>query len=431
MPQQPPDVQRDRWRLSDTQALRSHQLARLNRLLADATANQPFYQQKYHGIGLPLESLDDLSRLPLLEKAELITGGVAAICGLPKERYVRLHQTSGTCGDPLRVLDTPEDWQWWLECWQYVLDAADAGVGDVAMMAFSYGPFIGFWTAHESCVARGVTVIPGGGMDSVSRLKMIVRCEATIICCTPTYALHLATVASEHGIDIKNSAVSRIIVAGEPGGSIAAVRQRIESLWGARLVDHCGATELGAWGVGSRDGRGIHVIESEFIAECLVFDDESPSGRAAQDNELSELVITGLGRYGSPAIRYRTGDLVRAQKSSDPENRFLFLDGGVLGRADNMVVVRGVNVFPSSIEAIVRRVGGDAEYRVIQSERDSMTQLRVEIESTAPVSDLPDRLSAAFREHLGLRIDVRPIAIASLPRFDAKARRWICETETD
>lgn len=429
MSQLSPDVQRKRWRLSDTQTLRSHQLARLNRLLVDATGNQPFYQQKYHGIPLPLETLDDLTRLPLLEKAELITDGAAAICGLSQERYVRLHQTSGTCGDPIRVLDTPEDWKWWLDCWQYVLDAADAGVGDVAMMAFSYGPFIGFWTAHESCVARGVTVIPGGGMDSVSRLKMIVRCGATIICCTPTYALHLATIAAEQGMDIQNSAVSRIIVAGEPGGSIAAVRQRIESLWNARLVDHCGATELGAWGVGSRDGRGVHVIESEFIAECLVFDGESPSGRPAQDQELSELVITGLGRYGAPAIRYRTGDLVRPQRSDDSENRFLYLDGGVLGRADNMVVVRGVNVFPSSIEAIVRRVGGDAEYRVIQSERDSMTQLRVEIETAATNADLPDRLSVAFREHLGLRIDVRPLAIASLPRFDAKARRWICETE--
>ena len=423
-------AQRERWRLSDSETLRSHQLTKLNRLLLDATTNQPFYKHKYRGIKLPLETLDALPDLPLLEKGELITDGVAAICGLPANHYVRMHQTSGTCGEPLRVLDTADDWQWWLDCWQYVLDAADVGVGDVAMMAFSYGPFIGFWTAHESCVARGVIVIPGGGMDSVSRLKMIIRCAATIICCTPTYALHLASVADEHGIDIKNSVVSRIIVAGEPGGSIPAVRERIESLWGARLVDHCGATELGAWGVGSRDGRGIHILESEFIAECLIFDEKSPSGRPAQSNELSELVITGLGRYGAPAIRYRTGDLVRPQVSSDPENRFLFLDGGVLGRADNMVVVRGVNVFPSSIEAIVRRVAGDAEYRVLQSQRDSMTQLRVEIETEPGASELPGRLSAAFREHLGLRIDVRPITISSLPRFEAKARRWIRESET-
>jgi len=430
MPQPTTDAERERWRLSDPETVRSHQLAKLNRLLLDATAKQSFYQHKYRGIKLPLESLAALPDLPLLEKGELITGGVAAICGLPANHYVRLHQTSGTCGEPLRVLDTADDWQWWLDCWQYVLDAANVGVGDIAMMAFSYGPFIGFWTAHESCVARGATVIPGGGMDSVSRLKMMIRCGATIVCCTPTYALHLATVAEEHGIEIKDSPVSRIIVAGEPGGSIPSVRQRIESLWGARLVDHCGATELGAWGVGSRDGRGIHVIESEFIAECLVFDDQSPSGRPAQSDQLSELVITGLGRFGAPAIRYRTGDLVRPQASNDCENRFLFLDGGVLGRADNMVVVRGVNVFPSSIEAIVRRVAGDAEYRVLQSERDSMIQLRVEIETAPDACELPGRLSAALREHLGLRIDVRPIARLSLPRFEAKARRWIRESET-
>jgi phenylacetate-CoA ligase len=430
MPQPTTDAERERWRSTDSETLRSHQLAKLNRLLLDATANQAFYKHKYRGIKLPLESLDALLDLPLLEKGELMNGGVAAICGLAANRYVRLHQTSGTCGDPLRVLDTADDWQWWLDCWQYVLDAANVGVGDVAMMAFSYGPFIGFWTAHESCVARGATVIPGGGMDSVSRLKMMIRCGATIVCCTPTYALHLATVAEEHGIEIKDSPVSRIIVAGEPGGSIPSVRQRIESLWGARLVDHCGATELGAWGVGSRDGRGIHGIESEFIAECLVFDGQSPSGRPAQNDQLSELVLTGLGRFGAPAIRYRTGDLVRPQVSSDCENRFLFLAGGVLGRVDNMVVVRGVNVFPSSIEAIVRRVAGDAEYRVLQSERDSMIQLRVEIETASDACELPGRLSAALREHLGLRIDVRPIARLSLPRFEAKARRWIRESET-
>jgi len=418
---------RDYWRTADSTALREYQLQRLNQLLADASVNQPFYRKKYASVVLPLETLEALPNLPLLEKSELIHDGVAAICGLPASRYVRLHQTSGTTGEPLRMLDTPDDWKWWLECWQYVLDVAEVGPGDMAMMAFSYGPFIGFWTAHDSCIARGATVVPGGGMDSLSRLKMIFRCGATVLCCTPTYALHLAGVAAQNQIDIVNSSVSRIVVAGEPGGSIPEVRQQIESLWGARLIDHCGATELGAWGVGSRDGRGIHVIESQFIAERIVFNADAPSGRPAKDDELAELVLTGLGRFGAPAIRYRTGDLVRGRASDDPQNKFLYLDGGVLGRTDNMVVIRGVNIFPSSIEAIVRKVAGDAEYRVVQSKRDAMAQLRVEIETTAQSADLPGRLSAAFREHLGLRIEVSAVAESTLPRFDAKARRWVKE----
>ncbi len=417
---------RQRWRSSDEPTLRAHQLRRLNRLLADAIQNQPFYQKRFHDLTLPLTSLDDLATLPLLEKRELITEGLAAICGLPANRYVRLHQTSGTTGEPLRLVDTADDWQWWLECWQYVLDAADVGPGDVAFMAFSYGPFIGFWTAHDACVARGLTVIPGGGMDSLMRLKVLIRCDANLLCCTPTYALHLASIAARNGLDLRSSAVSRIIVAGEPGGSIAAVRAQIEAAWNARVIDHTGATELGAWGVGSRCGTGVHVIESEFIAERLVFDRDYPGGRRAEYGELAELVLTGLGRCGAPAIRYRTGDLVSAVASPDPTNRFLFLDGGVVGRADDMVVVRGINIFPSSIEAIVRRFAGNNEYRVYTTTRDAMAQLRVEIECEHK-ADLPKRLATAFREQLGLRIDVDGVAPASLPRFEAKARRWVRE----
>lgn len=427
-------TRRSHWRHADRSAIRQHQRERLNRLLHRAIEQHPFYREKYRGVDLPLQSIEDLARLPLLEKRELIgASGVATICGLPREQYQRMHQTSGTTGTPLRLFDTAEDWAWWLECWQYVLDAADVTAEDSAFLAFSYGPFIGFWTAHEAFAARGCLVIPGGGMDSLSRLKLISDCQPSVLCCTPTYAIHLAGLAERRGHDLAKSSVTRLIVAGEPGGSIPAVRERIESAWGARLIDHSGATELGAWGVGTREGRGLHVIESEFIAETLVFDGSSPHGRPAEQGELSELVLTGLGRFGAPAIRYRTGDLVRPRTSTDPDNRFLELDGGVIGRADSMVVVRGVNIFPSSIEAIVRRVAGDAEYRVIQGEREAMVQLRVEIEvdPTMPPegnrNDLPTRLSAAFRENLGLRIDVAGVAPLTLPRFEAKARRWVHE----
>jgi len=427
---------RETWRRADRAVLRQHQLDRLNQLLCRVISDHPFYREKYRGVDLPLASLDDLRRLPLLEKHELIgLDGAATICGLPHERYVRMHQTSGTTGCPLRLLDTAEDWAWWLECWQYVLDAADVTAADSAFLAFSYGPFIGFWTAHEALTARGVMVIPGGGMDSRSRLQMIWTCEPTILCCTPTYALHLAGVAERMGKGLRDCSVTRIIVAGEPGGSIPEVRQRIETAWGARLIDHAGATELGAWGVGTPDGRGLRVTESEFIAETLLSDPANPCGRPAADGELAELVLTGLGRFGAPAIRYRTGDLVRTRCDNTSDNHFLVLEGGVIGRADSMVVVRGVNVFPSSIESIVRRVAGDAEYRVIEQEQDSMTQLRVEIEleqgtdAHRVTADLPTRLSAAFRENLGLRIDVIGVAPATLPRFEAKARRWVREHE--
>jgi phenylacetate-CoA ligase len=242
-----------------------------------------------------------------------------------------------------------------------------------------------------------------------------------VLCCTPTYALHLATVARKSDIDLSKSKVSRIIVAGEAGGSIPEVRERIEKAWGARVVDHCGATEVGPWGVGDEAGTGIHVIESEFIAECLVFDESAPMGRQAAAGELAELVLTGLGRHGAPAIRYRTGDLVRAEPSPYAENRFLFLRGGVIGRVDDMIVIRGVNVFPSSVEAIMRRISGDAEYHVYRTRHEEMEQLRIEVEGDVATAA---RLHDAFREQLGLRIDVTSVDEGTLPRFEGKARRW-------
>ncbi len=415
-------TQRHHWRTASREALRTHQLLRLNELLSRAVSEQPFYRDRFASVRLPLESLDELGCLPLLSKSELTRSGVVPICGLPAARYVRLHQTSGTSGEPLRILDTQEDWQWWLDTWQYVLDAADISSSDVAFMAFSYGPFIGFWTAHESLVARGAMVIAGGGMPSVTRLHAIAGCSATVLCCTPTYALHLAATAAEHGLNPANSTVSRIIVAGEPGGSVPEVRDQIESAWNATVIDHCGATEIGPWGVGSREGKGLHVIESEFIAETIVFDDSSPRGRHSAEGELAELVITGLGRHGAPAIRYRTGDLVRARASEDPQNRFLFLDGGILGRGDDMIVIRGVNIFPSTIEAIVRATSATAEFRVTHICGEGLAELRVEVEGTEP---LADQLRSAFREKLGLRVDVQPVSLDSLPRFEAKSRRWV------
>ncbi len=413
-----------RLKYVDRATIEAHQLSRLNRLLP-AARTQPFYADRLSSLSLPLTSLGQLSEIPLLSKAELlanVAGKPARIFGLPQHRYTRFHQTSGTSGWPMPVLDTPEDWEWWLECWQYVLDAAQVTSSDIAMMAFSFGPFIGFWTANDALVQRGAMVIPGGGLSSEARLKMICDHNCTIVCCTPTYALHLASVAAEHGIDLRSTAVRRIIVAGEPGGSVPAIRDRIEAAWGARVVDHSGASEVGAWGFGSSDGNGLHVIEAEFIAERLHFDDEHPHGRAVADGEPAELVLTNLGRLGGPAIRYRTGDIVRGYRDHDYDCRFLWLRGGVLGRADDMMVIRGVNVFPSSIEAIVREVDATAEFRIIATRNSEMDQLAIEAELSESKTNI---LQALLRDRLGMRVDVTIVPPQTLPRFQAKSKRLI------
>ncbi|WP_236620981.1 phenylacetate--CoA ligase family protein [Rhodopirellula sallentina] len=272
-------------------------------------------------------------------------------------------------------------------------------------------------------------------------MKLIQQQRCTVLCCTPTYALHLASVAAEHDVDLSHNDVSRIIVAGEPGGSVPSVRAAIESQWHARVVDHSGASELGAWGFASEDDTGLHLIESEFIAEYLVFDPDTGDSRPANEDEPSELVVTNLGRFGGPAIRYRTGDIVRPNWNHDLPCRFVHFPGGVIGRTDDMLVIRGVNVFPSSIEAIVREVAPASEFRMIATRHDEMDQIQIEIEAAPPgaenghATDLSatdrcgnnicDVLGERMRERLALRVPVSLVEHGSLPRSEGKSRRWV------
>ena len=415
---------RSRYRQLDRVELQQHQLQKLNQLVAAILPDNPFYADKLAAFQFPLESLDSLQQLPLTSKEELLrgvaAGGTALNRTYPLEQYVRFHRTSGTRGQPWVVLDTAADWQWFVDTWQYVLDVAEVTAADQALLAFSFGPFIGFWSAHEATAARGTLVVPGGGLSTLGRLELIKSQNITVLLCTPTYALHMAEVARENKIDLSESSVRCVIVAGEPGGSIPAVRQRIETAWNARLVDHAGATEVGPWGYADAEGEGLHVIESEFLAEFISL----TSGQPAEEGELSELVLTNFGRTGNPVIRYRTGDLVRPVFSGKGADRFVFLPGGVLGRSDEMIIIRGVNVFPSSVEQIVRSFPEIVEYRLTVRREGELDQLLVEIEDS--LSDA-ERVAEEFQLRLGLRVAVECVPEGTLPRFEAKGKRFVDE----
>jgi phenylacetate-CoA ligase len=408
----------------DRSALERLQLEKLNRLLADVTQSNPFYQHKLGGARHRLESLDELADLPFTTKQELqpATAGdpFAANRTHPVEAYVRCHQTSGTQGRPLTVLDTAEDWVWWLECWQFVLDAAAITPSDRAVLAFSFAPFIGRWSAFDALTARGALAIPGGGLGSLARIELIRRLQATAVFCTPTYALRLAEVAKEHNIDLADSAVERIVVAGEPGGSVPAFRQRIESAWDARVVDHAGATEVGPWGFADAEGRGLHVNESEFVAECFSVE----TGEPAKSGELSQLVLTALGRRGAPVIRYRTADLVRPIWPASGPNRFVLLEGGVLGRADDVMIIRGVNIYPSAIEQILHGFPEVVEYRMTIRKRGELDELLIDVEDHLM---RPERIAEELQLKLGLKVEVCAVPPMSLPRFEGKGHRFVDE----
>ncbi len=375
----------------------------------------------------------DLTRLPLTTKQELIVDQQSAPpwgtnLTSPLARYTRYNQTSSTTGSPLRWLDTNESWQWMLDCWRAVYDAAKVGAGDRIFFPFSFGPFLGFWTAFEAGCQMGAHCIPAGGISTHSRLSMIQALRPTVVCCTPTYALRLLEVAGEMGggFDLADSSVRALIVAGEAGGSIPSTRARIERGWGARVIDHHGLTEVGPVSFECWESPGsLHLNEAEFICEIL----DPASDRAVDDGENGELVITNLGRAASPVIRYRTGDIVARRSSPCACGRtFARLDGGVMSRVDDMVNVRGVNVYPAAVEAVVRRFDEVAEYRATIGHTGSLRELAVEIEllaGTDGAASVSMRVADALRDALGLRVPLKVVDAGTLPRFELKARRFV------
>ena len=401
-------------------------LKRLRGLVQAILPPNRFYAAKLARVSHELPSLAALEQWPFTFKEELVE---AAASGEPgnltwsPDRYVRFHQTSGTHGRPLPVFDTADDWAWWMACWEAILDRGGVEPGDRVLVASSFGPYAGFWSCFDAVLMRRAMAIPTGGMTTLARLEMARSLGATVLVATPSYALHLAEVAAEHKLDLKHLPIRLVIVAGEPGGSAPAVRARIREAWGAELLDHAGATEVGPWGVGDLAGRGLDVIEPWFHAEFL----SVQTGQAARQDELSELVLTTLGRVGSPVIRYRTGDLVRPRWPTSDEIAagacpWVRLEGGILSRADDMRVVRGVNIFPGAIDDIVRSFPEIVEYRLTLATHESLDVLKLEIEDH--LSD-PDRVARELQVRLGLRVDVIVVQTGSLPRFEGKGRRIV------
>lgn len=420
--------------------LKARQWEQLTGLLSGLLPANRFYTAKFEGAGvrLPIESIAHFSEtLPFTSKQELVEDQRCAPpyggnLTFPLERYTRCHQTSGTTGSPLRWLDTPESWRWMLGNWIEVFRAAGVGGTDRVFFPFSFGPFIGFWLAFEAAAEMGCLCLPGGGLSTGARIRSILDHGATVLCATPTYAIRLAEIAADEGVDLRDCPVRTIIVAGEPGGSVPSTRSRLEALWPtARVFDHHGMTEVGpvTYECPAKPGT-LHVIESAFITEII----DPETLRAVPEGQTGELVLTTLGRIGSPLIRYRTGDFVRAVPRGSGAlacacGRIeLALEGGILGRVDNMIIVRGVNVFPSAIEGVIRSYPEIGEYQVQVQTSNALTELKILVEPAVDGEDLKQVIQALqkrFLNSFSLRVPVTGVQRGTLPRFELKARRWV------
>ena len=317
-----------------------------------------------------------------------------------------------------------------LDNWDRVYESAGVTANDTIFFAFSFGPFLGFWTAYESGLRLDALCVPGGGFTSTQRLRIIMECGATVLCCTPTYAVRLGEVAKQEGFDLTASKVKTIIVAGEPGANIPTMRARMKNLWNdARIVDHHGMTEVGPVTYECPQRPGIlHVIESSYIAEVV----DPDTGQTMGPGESGELVLTTLGRTGSPLLRYRTGDVVRPEMPTRCAcgRCDMALKGGIIGRTDDMIIVRGVNVFPSALEELISECEDVIEYRIEVRSDHTMVQLNIVIEPS-PLCKSPIKLAQRVKKHLQeafpIRIEISTVVPGSLPRFEMKSKRWVRE----
>ena len=389
-------------------SLEVDQLRMVNLLLSGLSASQnSFYQRKLGGLSKVGDLSEFSEKVPFTRKAELAADQndhppYGTNLSRPLINYSRLHQTSGTSGSPMVWLDDPEGWEWVRGNWEWVWQEAGVKPGDSAIFPFSFGPFLGFWAGFESATTLGIRAIPAGGLSSENRIKMMEWLRPEVLCCTPTYGLRLAQIANNPA----DLGIQKLIMAGEPGGSLPEVRARLEDAWGAEVIDHHGMTEVGPVTVGDlKDPTLLKIKHSSYFCEIINQDEKG----------VGELVLTTLGRYASPLLRYRTGDLVMPVETEDG----FALKGGIIGRVDDMVVVRGVNLYPGAVEEVVRSVPGILEYEVVIEEVNAMSEVRLRVEG-AGSADLAQRLQEVF----SLRIPVEEVDSGSLERYEMKSKRW-------
>jgi phenylacetate-CoA ligase len=421
--------------------LHALQLLKLRRLCEWAYAKVPFHKRRFDAAGFKpeqLQTLDDIRRIPFMTREEWMESQLehplfGDLLATDQANAIRYHLTSGTTGrTPIRVLDSMKDWDWIAEMWCYGLWGFGVRPEDVVYFAFGYGSFIGFWGAHYCCEKIGALVIPGGAQTTEARVKQIVEMGATVVCSTPTYALTLWQRARELGIDLaKESKVNKIILSGEPAGSIPAVKRQLEEAWGAKCGDTAGMTELGTIMIFecSHQPGGTHIIEDHFIEEVIHPDTEQPAGYG----ELGERVVTSFGRGFIPVIRYRTKDMVLKVPASACTcgRSYDLYEGGIRGRWDDMKLIRSTNVYPRAVEAIIREYAAIDEFQIyIWRKEDLQDEITIKLDIKPGFenewANLQARLTKDLAQaHEGLRFNIERMEYGTLPRFELKAKRLV------
>jgi len=417
------------------------QLERFRERMSYVYEKSPMYKRKYDEAGIQpsdIQTLSDISKVPFTVKEELRESQKRNppwgdfMC-VPPEEGVRVFQTTGTTGIPVKVMLNKTDWTvHFYEQFMHFMYAYGIRTSDILYVPFGYGLYIAWWGFQAALEQAGVMIVPGGAQSSKDRVRNLFDWGATVVCGTPTYLLHLGEVASKMGVDLAESNVNIVVAAGEPGANVKSTKEAIENIWGGKCFDDIGSSEISNFGFECIYQQGTHVNENMFYAECLDPDTLEP----VEDGDVGELVLSNLCTETMPLIRYRIKDLVKFNREPCQCGRtFLRLDGGILGRSDDMFQFAGVNVFPSAIENVIREVDDFSnEYQIVVPKMGSGKRLKIRVEplSDRVSSEAMKRAVSQFIETFKYRITFTPeVEVAeagTLPRFELKAKRVIRET---
>jgi phenylacetate-CoA ligase len=414
------------------------QLRKFQRIFKWAYERSKFHRAIYDRASITPEDIrshEDIRRIPTVEKSMMrdvqrkdpFPYG-EALC-VPLEEVSEFRQTSGTTGQPVYQADTWQDWEWWAECWSFILWAQGYRPSDRVFIPFGYNVFVAFWAGHYAAEKIGCEVVPGGVLDTTARILKIQELRATALMATPTYVLGMAdTAMNKLGIDPRTLGVNKITCAGEPGASIPSTKKRMEEAWGAKVFDHAGATEIGAWSYECEaQPGGMHVNEALFLVEIV----DVETGEVIEEpGRQGKMIITALDRQAQPCVRFDSKDIIEWDPKPCPCGRsFRLIKGGVVGRADDITKVKGVLLAPSAIEEAVRGVEGlGDEYEVVVDKVGDIDRitLRVELrpEALGHEKSVKDRLVDQLRLKTNLGYNIELHEYGSLPRYEVKARRF-------
>jgi phenylacetate-CoA ligase len=424
----------DEFETLPREAIEALQLKRLQQTVERVNATVPFYKETFRQAGIVpgvIKSLDDLQRLPFTLKQDMRDNYPYGLFAVPLEQIVRIHASSGTTGKPTVVGYTRRDIDTWSELMARSFVAAGAHKGDVIHNAYGYGLFTGGLGAHYGAEKLGASVIPMSGGNSKKQLMIMQDFGSTVLTCTPSYSLFLAEIAAEEGIDIRDLKLRVGIFGAEPWSE--TMRREIESKLNLKAIDIYGLSEILGPGVGIEcieAQNGLHIWEDHFIPEII----DPDSGAVLPVGEKGELVITTITKEGIPLIRYRTRDITRLTREPCICGRTHARLERLSGRSDDMLIIRGVNVFPSQIESVLFNIDGvEPHYQLIVERDGTLDTLEVQVEvNEETFSDeikvlqgLAGSIRKEIKDLLGVTCIVRLVEPKSIARSEGKARRVI------